>query len=292
MTPALCPPHLLAMDSSVVSPKYVADGPLPPDDPPELVEPFSVNLCRFLHKIGRRGPDLDRFLTSFLKHREHLPTASPDALIPGFADNAVLIRDIPRGLWASPLVDTVVVAKAARGFQSKRVLELGSYRGVTARLIAESTEESTEIWTVDHEPTHGEAYRGTPVEARIHRVVGKTTFELLEPYGKFDLIFVDAEHDYKSAYHDTICALKLLSPGGVILWHDYQNKTYLHGFEGVSEALAVIKKSIDLPIVSVEGTMIAIYSEHPGWETANVKAASQAGGGRIDPWKGNLIYQD
>ena len=280
------------MDSSTVPSKYVVDGPLPPEAPPDLIEPFSVSLCRFLYKIGRRTEPVDRFLTSFLKHREHLVTAPPDALIPRFAETTVVIRDIPRGLWASPLVDTVVVAKAAQGFQSKRVLELGSYRGVTARLIAESTEESTEIWTVDHEPTHGEAYRGTPLEARIHRVVGKTTFELLEPYGKFDLIFVDAEHDYKSAYHDTICALKLLSPGGVILWHDYQNKTYLHGFEGVSEALAVIKKSIDLPIVSVEGTMIAIYSEHPGWETSRVKAVGNEVGGQIDPWKGKLIRQD
>ena len=266
-------------DISAVSESYV---------PAHLPEPGLVHLFRALFRLTGRRRSVDFFLTPLLKHRNYLPVAAAEAVIPDFKESLVSLRDLPRGLWATPLVDTLTVVKAAKGFQSKRILEIGSYKGSTARLIAENTENSTRIWTVDQDPEHGSAYRGTEFEARIHRVVGKASYDLLKEYGPFDLIFVDADHDYESAYRHSITAFKLLSAGGVVLWHDYQNKDYLHGACGVPEALDAITRSLGRRLVSIEGTMIAMYSEYVGWETSSIKCLSSEQE-EDNPWRDNKV---
>ena len=75
-------------------------------------------------------------------------------------------------------------------------------------------------------------------------MIGKSDYSLLKEHGPFDLIFVDADHDYESAYRHSVTALNLLAPGGVILWHDYQNKDYLHGGCGVPEALDAVTRTL------------------------------------------------
>lgn len=38
-----------------------------------------------------------------------------------------------------------------------------------------------------------------------------------------DFIFIDGAHDYESVKYDTALARTLLSPGGIVAWHDYQH---------------------------------------------------------------------
>ena len=42
-----------------------------------------------------------------------------------------------------------------------------------------------------------------------------------------DLVFVDAAHDYVHGLPDSINALRLVRPGGIVVWHDYGS--YWHG---------------------------------------------------------------
>ncbi len=256
--------------------------PLRPQDPP------SVAAFRFLYRASRRNQALDCFLTSFLKHRYYLPTVAAETVIPDFATSMVTVRDLPRGLWATPLVDTLSVVKAAIGFQSQRILEIGSYKGSTARLLAENTPADTHIWTLDMDPNHGEAYRGTIHESRITRIIGRASNELLDEHGPFDLIFVDADHDYESVFHHSAVAFRQLSPGGVILWHDYQQNNYLHGGCAVPEALHMAATCFKSDILSIEGTMLGIYSERPGWETAKAVAREKSDD-HSNPWSDGKI---
>jgi predicted O-methyltransferase YrrM len=251
-------------------------------------EPAKAHVLRFLYRLGRRRRELDLLFTPMLKHRHYLPVAPAESLIPGFCETSVTLSDLPRGSWATPLVDTLTVVKAAIGFGSKRVLEVGSYKGATARLIAENTTDQTRIWTLDEDPKHGSSYLGTPIESRIHRVVGKATPEILKSHGPFDLIFVDADHDYESVFRHSVAAFGVLAPGGSILWHDYQHHDFLHGLCGVPEALHVASIECGKRIVSIENTMLALYSDHPGWETSPI-ASSSAEAGRVDPWSDNRV---
>lgn len=256
--------------------------------PPRPDDSLSVPFFKLLYRASRRNLAVDRFLSSFLKYRHYLPTIPAETVIPEFASSQVVIRDLPRGLWATPLVDTLSVVKAAIGFKSKRILEIGSYKGATARLLAENTPTDTQIWTLDVDPNHGEAYRGTVHESRIHRIVGKVSNELLASHGPFDLIFVDADHDYESVFHHGAVAFTQLAPGGVILWHDYQQDNYLHGGCAVPEALYTAANTFKRDILSIEGTMLGIYSEVPGWET-RLFVSGAASSGNVDPWKDEKI---
>jgi predicted O-methyltransferase YrrM len=42
------------------------------------------------------------------------------------------------------------------------------------------------------------------------------------PYiGKLDLVFIDADHTYDAVINDSHKALQMLSPKGIVVWHDY-----------------------------------------------------------------------
>jgi predicted O-methyltransferase YrrM len=162
--------------------------------------------------------------------------------------------------------------KAALGFQSRTILELGSYRGDTARLLAENTGEDVKVCAVDVNEQHGASYRSLDISRKIMRKTGRISPELFDPSESFDLIFVDADHDFESVMNDTAVAFKLLSPKGVILWHDYVHHQFFHGMGGVPEALNEFQKKKS--IYAIRGTSLAIYSNHPGWETTSLQSRS------------------
>ena len=252
---------------------------IPPHPSPTMRE----NLMRLLWKASGRRNTVDTFFTSLLKYRRCLKVMDAQACIPKFDQTEVRFRQCPLGVWSTPLIDVYILIKAVLGFNSKRVLELGSYRGDTARLIAENTPDDVRICTVDIHPEHGASYKDLPLARRIDRKVGAITPQLFAPGEKYDFIFVDADHDYKSAMNDTAVAFSVLAEQGVIFWHDYQFHDYFHGLIGVPEALKHFSK--DHAIISIAGTMLAMCSKYPGWETKKVMEQTAAGKSGADPWR-------
>jgi predicted O-methyltransferase YrrM len=239
---------------------------------------------RLLWRATGRRQSVDAFCTSLLKGRRHLTVLEAKTCIPQFEESEIRLRRCPVGAWSTPLIDVFVLLKAAVGFGSKRVLELGSYRGDTARLLAENTADDVRICAVDVHADHGVSYRDTAVAARIERRVGKIAPSLFPAGERYDFIFVDADHDYGSVMNDTAVALQLLSERGVIFWHDYHFHSYFHGMAGVPEALKHYAK--EHAIVSLDGTTLGMCSRHPGWETAKL-LVPQTGGrsGQGDVWR-------
>jgi predicted O-methyltransferase YrrM len=217
-----------------------------------------TRFLRLLWRLSGRRPKIDQFFSSFLSYRKFLPERDAQDLIPRFAETEIRIKQCPLGNWSTPMVDVFIVLKAAVGFESKRILELGSYRGDTARLLAENTGPNTVICAVDVDERHGGSYRGLPVEKKIRRKTGRISRLLFDPGEKFDLIYVDADHDFESVMRDTEVAFQLLTENGVILWHDYCHQSYFHNKCGVPEALDMFAKRY--PIYAIRGTWLAIYS--------------------------------
>jgi len=238
-------------------------------------EPFKARLLRLVWTLSGKRPRLDELFTGFLKYRKHLSEVEARDVIPKFEDSEVRIRQCPIGAWSTPLIDVFVLLKAAQGFGSERILELGSFRGYTARLLAENTPPNTSITAVDIDPRHGAAYRGLPVEKKIIRKIGAITGELFTPEEEFDFIFVDANHDFQSAVNDTKVALDHLADHGVVLWHDYHHRSYFHGMSGVPEALQLFAR--ERPIAALKGTTLALYSRFPGWETGKIQKTKSTG---------------
>lgn len=120
------------------------------------------------------------------------------------------------------------LAEYAKG---RCVLEIGSYCGKSTISMAQMARH---IYAVD--PFDG---RGTPSERGTFDEFGRN----LERYGivnvdaftgtldpvpdeiqerRFDFVFIDGAHDYRSVFSDIRAALPLLKPGGLIGFHDYR----------------------------------------------------------------------
>ncbi len=70
----------------------------------------------------------------------------------------------------------------------------------------------------------GEVFKSAPeeVRARIHQRLGDSrSIDLSDLYGKAGLVIVDGGHTYEVCLSDSINAFKLIRPGGIIVWDDY-----------------------------------------------------------------------
>ncbi|MCC7051868.1 MAG: class I SAM-dependent methyltransferase [Gemmatimonadaceae bacterium] len=96
-------------------------------------------------------------------------------------------------------------------------------------------------------------YSGTPQSARIEQRFGDSkAFDEGAYAGWADLVFVDGAHAESYVRSDTAKALRIVKPGGLILWHDYAGP---HHAPGVFRALNALSK--ELPIRHVKGTTFA-----------------------------------
>lgn len=210
-------------------------------------------------------PRLEQAISALDKSRLKLPVVNLRGLLEGFDDAVVTLRELPSGPWSSPLADVVMLAKITRCLLPKHVLEVGSYRGYTTKILAEHTPCDTRIVAFDRDERHGAAYRHLPLANKIERRVGEVSTVAFagDPRGQYDLVFLDADHSYEAVKHDTGVLLPLLAPTGIFVWHDYANWGRFSGKNGVPEALHELGRT--LPIVAIGGSWLAAYS--PFWST-------------------------
>lgn len=234
-------------------------------------------------------PRIEDALSALDKGRLKLPVVDLAALFDDFAEQPVTLRELPTGPWSSPVVDAIMLAKIAMCLKPKRVLEIGSYRGYTTKLLAEHTPDDTHIVAFDRDPRHGEAYQATPLAAKIERRVGCVDAAAFacDARHSYDLIFLDADHTYEAVKFDTEVVIPLLAPNGILVWHDYANWGRFSKRNGVPEALHELAQT--LPIAAVGGSWLAAHS--PDWATPEgaarlAKAKPQVAAGSIaeDAW--------
>ena len=97
-------------------------------------------------------------------------------------------------------------------------------------------------------------YSGTPVAGKVTQLFGDSkTFDETPWAGQCDLVFVDGSHARSYVQSDSKKALRLVKPGGLVLWHDYRG----HKLRGVFETLNEMAR--DLPLVNIRGTSIVAY---------------------------------
>jgi predicted O-methyltransferase YrrM len=242
-----------------------------------------------LSKIFYYRPRLEAALSELDHGRLKLPITNPCLLFDGFDRQPVTLTELPAGPWSSPIADVVTLVKIALSVRPRRVLEVGSYRGYTTRLLAEHTPQDTRIVAFDRDARHGEAYRDSPVASKIERRIGEVSAAAFakDPPGGYDLIFLDADHTFSAVKHDTEVLLPLLAPTGIFLWHDYANWGRFSQKNGVPEFLHEL--AMRHPVAAVGGSTLAAYM--PVWASevgAKVLAEARQGGMTNrpgdDPW--------
>lgn len=137
------------------------------------------------------------------------------------------------------------------------ILELGTYRGRSACAMLDNSE--ARLWCVDNfcGPAGAVVTEADydicrdnlkPHLNRVRFLVEDTVVAcgLLGKYAKpFDMVFIDASHDYESVKADIKAALPLVRAGGLLCGHDYSRS-----WPGVRQAVDEL-----LPSRRVEGVI-------------------------------------
>ncbi len=155
-------------------------------------------------------------------------------------------RDIPG--WLLP-EEGRALARLARG---KRVLEIGSYCGLSTVCIGRTAEHVTAVDYFDG--------RGTPAprdtldifrrNIERHGLADKITIcHPHEPFtlDAYDVAFIDGAHDYRSVQDDIERVRSVLTQDGLIIFHDYKHPCHAGVTDAVDE------------LVEAGGAMISIH---------------------------------
>ena len=97
-------------------------------------------------------------------------------------------------------------------------------------------------------------YSNTDVAEKVTQLFGDSkTFDETPWAGECDLVFVDGSHALSYVLSDSRKALRLVKPGGLVLWHDYRGRR----IPGVYKGLNALAK--EMPLVHVANTSIVAY---------------------------------
>ncbi len=179
--------------------------------------------------------------------------------------------------------ETQTIASIVKELNPKTIFEIGTYNGFTTLHFACNTKEDTKIYTLDLPPDfhlgkkektdysyddqlvvelslkniNNRIYKRFPEGKKIVDLFGDSqSFDYSPYYGKMDLVFIDGNHSYEFVKTDTENAFKMLSPNGVILWHDYDYIIHRDVFKYLNQM------SKSYPIYSVPGTRFAVYGKN------------------------------
>jgi len=224
----------------------------------------------------RNDPECAHLIKSWSSGR--LPRKSAAELFPEIRGvDVVLKRPYDRTIGtAIDIPEVAVVAAVMKGCGCKNMLEIGTNDGFSSLNWAANLAEGSLLQTVDLpvdkslsertsiaanacEPGQvGRLFRDTAESARIEQVFGDSrSLDWSSLGGPFDLIFIDGCHEYAFVRSDSMNAMKCVSPGGIIFWHDY----------GLipDVSAAVDELQTDMPIAAIKGTRLAVYRSPKTW---------------------------
>lgn len=193
-----------------------------------------------------------------------LPVEYLGVLFPQVHGSAVAVTPDVAHPFELPYGERLVLASICRWLAPRRIFEFGTFTGTTTRLLADLAPEAL-VETVDlpademvWEPWVAEviglAFEGPDYADRIrqHRV-NTRALDYASLEGPYDLVFVDASHEYEDVLHDSRRALEMVSPGGLVIWDDYQPTV-----PGVVRALNELLAG-GCPIVRIASTRLAVH---------------------------------
>jgi predicted O-methyltransferase YrrM len=148
--------------------------------------------------------------------------------------------------------EMVVLCSIIRHEKARTVFEIGTSLGVTTFNIALNLPEDGIAYTLDlpcqseHENRLRIAYEvsvsdqkmifanrqcrrflSSSAESKVTQLYGDSaTFDYAPYHGRCDVVFVDGAHSMEYVRSDTQAALRLAKPGGLVVWHDYNDGFY------------------------------------------------------------------
>ena len=225
------------------------------DQKPELKQWPAV-----LRLPGRLFFDMVYFAIGPIIRRQHEVNRSLLAAIEYLGESGHLVREFakdsigefgPRSfsvlnhegslmLWA----ERVALYSAVYGLRPRNVLEIGTHKGGSARIISAAMDDygsKGRIVCVDPTPMIPEAswnalkHRAIVIAERSPEALRSARQAAGEP---FDFALIDGHHSYEAVIADTDGTLENLVPGSFILYHDAHNQPVKDGLNHLFEKYA------------------------------------------------------
>lgn len=197
-----------------------------------------------------------------------LPTAELVDIAGTGAFQASLEARSDRHPWSLGAAEQLALQAIIAGRSVMTVFEVGTFNGGTTRVLAEALPGDGRVVTVDlpapefdatQRPTEftgrnvGVAYADSPAADKVTQLlVDSLTFDASPYERQFDLVLVDGGHEYAHGVADTKTALRVVAPGGVVLWDDFT--PYWHGLvRGICQVMN------DRPLRRLAGTSLGVF---------------------------------
>jgi len=136
------------------------------------------------------------------------------------------------------IIELIQLCRLVRQIKPKRILEIGTKYGRTTINMAKFSPSDAKLVSVDIKVLDKPELVNLPEYSKIKFLQGDTRIFDFVGHGLigFDLILVDANHKESFVINDTKIAYRLINPGGIIIWHDYNKDSQYHNIE-VTQAL-------------------------------------------------------
>lgn len=174
--------------------------------------------------------------------------------------------------------ELAIISALVRMHDPKISFEIGTFDGRSALNIALNCKDDGRVFTLDlpmadsirtsllldasdlefiDKTESGMHFRKHALGTKIRQLYGDSaSFDFTEFHGRVDFMLIDGAHSYDYARFDSLTALKLVRPGGIIVWHDYDTPFW----HGVTAALNELR--IENPrfraIQHIKGTSLCI----------------------------------
>lgn len=225
----------------------------------------------FFRSLGRAMLSFDHV------HRNaKIATRPPETVFPGIGRESVCLADAETSDGNLSHYELYLLCALARRLRIGSALEFGTFNGLVTANLARNTSQETSLITLDLRPedlavlasplAFGEecyvkkaqigeklAHLTSAERGRVTQLFGDSAqLDLSAYYGRIDMVFVDASHQYEYVKHDSEEAFKLRSPSGIILWHDYLC------WKDVTRYLNELNAT--QPLVHLAGTSLVLYA--------------------------------
>ena len=172
--------------------------------------------------------------------------------------------------WNMDPMEQYFLGAVARQRQPKTIFEIGTFNGATTLLLARSAPGArihtldlppedlvagtANKWAHDYSVSWGARFHDEPEGHRITQLFGDSrTFDFSPYYRQMDLVVVDGGHETDCVTPDTENALRMVSPGGLVVWDDYV------GWPSVFRAVDDAAQKRGLALVQIAQTGLAVY---------------------------------
>lgn len=226
--------------------------------------------------VGLRAKEFETYLK---QAKKSIPVVNINNIFPSELEKGSIHLENFLGHWGNVSIEEVCkMALIVKFIKPKRILEIGTYNGMTTLQLALNAPKECITYTLDlpndtkstfslseidtyvnrhfrkkFGTTTGSYFKGRK-NLKIKQLLGDSaTFDYSVLGGPVDVIFIDAAHDYKNKKIDTENAFNLLAKGGVILWHNYNDV----GSPDITKYLCEISNKYK--IFNLRNTYLAVY---------------------------------